>query len=226
MKRFCLFVFLLLSILVSSAQTLGIKINPEADMMQGTPVPPHFGISCGVFYSQKIYKVLGFSTGIEYEQIRYKNTGFDVMDQGTYDGFGSYQLPKQQRIHLIEIPTDITLLMNENKSAKCLAYFTVGYALGEIFAQQTVFSETNATYTTGILNAPSKKMMTNSFIMGLEFRYNPAPRVNLDFGIQYKYKWLSGPLANDPNDFNVLGAYIKTGLNFLHKKTATPTKKS
>jgi hypothetical protein len=227
MKRFCLFLFVLLSVLTSSAQTLGIKINPEADMMQGTPVPPHFGISCGLFYNQKIYKVLGFSAGIEYEQIRSYTPpdNFEIWPNNPYATPTSYKYI-QQRTHLLEAPFDITLMMNENKAAKCLAYFTIGYAFGEIFDQQTVYAESSRTSTTSILNLPSKKMMTNSFRMGLEFRYNPKPRVDLAFGIQYKYKWLPESLGNDPNAFNVLGAYVKTGLNFLHKKTATPAKKS
>ena len=188
-------------------------------MMQGTPVPPHFGISCGLFYSQKIYKVLGLSAGIEYTQIRYKP------DQFLLDDYGFQPIITQARLHLMELPVDITLMINENKAAKCLAYFTIGYAFGETFEQQAVYSENN-TYTASIPNLPSKKMMTNSFRMGLEFRYNPKPRVDLAFGIQYKYKWLPESLGNDPNAFNVLGAYVKTGLHFLHKKTATPAKKS
>ena len=216
MRHFPLFVLIIFVGLGTNAQTLGIKINPEADMLQGAP-KPHFGIACGVFYNQKIYKPLGFSTGIEYEQIRYYNPpGF------FYDDFGSnYRITKVQLEHLMEMPFDLTLRMNENPYAKCLAFFTIGYAFGEMFENSFVYDESRNIYTINVFNLPSKSSIINSFRMGMEVRYNPIPKLNLAFGIQYKYVSPDEySLRYGLNKFNVLGAYIKTGLNFSHKKVA------
>src|ERR1035437_7181826 len=127
MKRLYLFAFIIFWGGIARGQTLGFKINPEADMRQGAP-KPYFGMSCGMYYNQKIYKPLGFSTGLEYTQVRFgtNELGFDAFG-------GPVNFPHQQRMHLIAIPMDMTLMMNENISAKCLVYFTIGYAFGEVF---------------------------------------------------------------------------------------------
>ena len=183
-------------------------------MLQGAP-QPHFGISCGLFYNQKIYKTLGISTGIEYEQIRYYNPPA-FFDDAYNINYGSL---KYQSLHLVQVPLDITLRMNENDMAKCLVYFTIGYAFGETFEQSFVSSEGHTVYSTNIFKSLSNASTTNSFRMGLEARYDPTPKVNLAFGIQYKYvSPYVGKSNYGLNPFSVLGAYIKTGLNFPHKK--------
>jgi hypothetical protein len=215
MRHFYLILTVVLLVNTGKAQTLGLKLNPAIDMLQGAP-KPYFGISCGVYYDQKIYKFFGISTGVEYTQIRVPayTSVFLLQDFDNY----LYHQHQQQLTNLIETPLDITLKMNENKEAKCLVYLTLGYAFGEVFEQRTTYTDNHKLYVSGQINLPSKYAIANSVRLGLEARYNPKPKLNLAFGVQYKYAVL--PESYSGEEFNIASVYVKTGLNFIRKTKA------
>jgi len=104
MNRLFLLAAIIFFTVTVQAQTLGISINPAIDLPQGMN-KPYFGTSCGLFYDQKIYKILGFSTGIDYSDFRQGGPwgSFDEMNSFSEN----YRPILQQLTHLVEIPVTV-----------------------------------------------------------------------------------------------------------------------
>ena len=219
MKRTFILLFLTGIVSISTAQTLGLTFNPAIDL-ERQALKPYFGPSVGLYYDQAIWRAIGFSTGILFTQVRsghYRNgppeyTWLPPVSpiQPSPPFYSQVQFTR-----LIEIPCDFTFMFNKDLQGKCRVYYKLGYAYGQIFEQQTAY------YTGGRENSfskPSHSAETNAVRTGLEARYDPIPRVNLAFGLQYRYMATFQPMGGPYNQYNLLSAYIKTGLNFLGKK--------
>ncbi len=214
MKRIYLLALIFILGRFAMAQTLGIKINPGVELQQDAKT--RFNIACGLYFDQKIYRFLSVSTGLEYVQVRSLpgNGIFANAATGTFE----FWTPIQVRTDILEVPVDFKFLFNKDESKKCLAYFTIGYGFGEVFEEQNVYKENGPKFIVSGFNLPSRYTICNSFRLGIETHYNPNPMVNLAFGVQYKFLVMPGQNTDDSGGANLLGVYIKSGLNFLHKK--------
>jgi hypothetical protein len=127
-----------------------------------------------LYLDQTVYRFLGISTGIEYSKgsSAYPAT-YRVITTPPGDVF--FELFQKTFIHSLNIPLNITLMMNEKPNAKCLFFCTIGYSLGDTFEQESTISN----YDQRTFLKTSKGTLVNTFRMGLEARYNPKPKINL-----------------------------------------------